>query len=256
VNLLLAAILLVQDKTAEEIFKKIEEMIEQADSISIRLKYRMILDSGKGLPTKEEETTAVILLNKENKVVVSVEPSPMFDGGRSDMKVLSDGDRLVVTDESGKTASGTTPKSLGTGFKTILARMGYFGAQWLVPRSPRLPPPVIGGQNPAKLAPKEEKDPDLKKFLERDLKKDFQITDLKAFTEDGEHLLRYSLKQGKGEALEMTLWYDPKTYKPLKRRYVLAGLGTLSIVQLETYVEFSTNADIPDEKFKLPEQKK
>lgn len=37
-NLLMAVVLLLQDKTAEETFKKIEEMIEKAKSVSVQYK--------------------------------------------------------------------------------------------------------------------------------------------------------------------------------------------------------------------------
>jgi hypothetical protein len=51
------------------------------------------------------------------------------------------------------------------------------------------------------------------------------------------------------------LWYDPKTFGITKRTIDAVHGGTRRFVT-ETFEEFTLNADIPDEKFKLPEEKK
>ena len=55
--LLLAASVLLQDKTAEETFKKIEEQFEKAKTISVRLKIKV----------EEEHTSVVFLAGEGNK---------------------------------------------------------------------------------------------------------------------------------------------------------------------------------------------
>ncbi len=241
--LFLAAAFLLQDKTAEETFRKIEEAIDKAKTISIRMKYKLILSSGKpGLDPAEMETKAEILLNDRNMVQVIVDPNAMFVGGGDDLSVLSDGTHLRVVDPSDEVRIGDSPKSLTNGFKTILARTGYFGAQLFVPR-----------KDPLALARKE---PDLKKFLEGDLKKKFEVLDLASGKDKDGEWLTYTLGTGeKGDKPQMTIWYSPKTYSLLKRKLAIPFVADGQMIEIETYDEFLLNADIPDEKFRLPAKK-
>src|SRR2546427_1349832 len=78
--LLLAASVLLQDKTAEETFKKIEEQFEKAKTISVRLKIKV----------EEEHTSVVFLAGEGNKF--RIEESQV------------DGKRLTITIFDGKTA--------------------------------------------------------------------------------------------------------------------------------------------------------
>jgi len=54
------------------------------------------------------------------------------------------------------------------------------------------------------------------------------------------------------------VWYDPKTLKLLKRYYQIRERdgGPVRSTLVETYDDFALDVDIPDEKFKLPEEKK
>ena len=58
-----------------------------------------------------------------------------------------------------------------------------------------------------------------------------------------------------GVAIEVKVWYDPKDLKLLKRTLEIKGVNTVGSFT-ETYDEFVLNADIPDEKFVSPKEKR
>lgn len=69
--------------------------------------------------------------------------------------------------------------------------------------------------------------------------------------------LSYEIKDGASPnaVLEIKLWYDPATYT-LARRVHTLKTGTLAETVLdETYEVYTLNADLPDQKFKLPDEK-
>lgn len=238
-NLLLAAVLLMQDKTAEETFRKIEETIEQATSLKVRITYTMELPTKfPGSPAQQMSTKAEILIADRNRVRVVVDPNPMFKGGRTDLSVRSDGKLLRVVDPGEDASEGKAPQTTTSGFKTLLGRAGYFGSQDLVPKGL-----MAAGE-----------DPDLARFLRKDLKKELALSGLEAARDTDGDFLKYTVH---GQ-IPMRLWYTPKTHLPARRIWELPFPvpGNLVIRCTEVYDEFTLNADIPDEKFKLPEEKK
>ncbi|HVR86457.1 MAG TPA: hypothetical protein VMU54_19195 [Planctomycetota bacterium] len=52
-------------------------------------------------------------------------------------------------------------------------------------------------------------------------------------------------------ALSVTLWYDPATFKPLRRTFRSEGHGSVT----ETYQEYEFNEDMPDSLFVLAKEK-
>lgn len=64
--------------------------------------------------------------------------------------------------------------------------------------------------------------------------------------DNGESFLKFKLQGRDREPTDVNLWYDPKTYTPLRR----AGNGST-----ETYTDFVFDGNVPDEKFRLPEDK-
>ena len=228
-------------ETAEETFKKIEEAIEHANTISVRMIYQRG-DSVLGKVDEEEQNQKIgctMLLKEGNKINISAQRSWIFTGP-TDLSVISDGTRMHVTDALGITKSGESPKGLTAGFRTILSRVGYFGSQHHIPRGPTLA---------------KDAEPDLKKFLEEDLKQVFMASSFKAGGEKNQPWIKYVLRVRDEDAAQVTLWYDPKIFKPLKRHVSFSEPDlNFTITHTETYEEFTLNADIPDEKFKLPEK--
>ena len=74
------------------------------------------------------------------------------------------------------------------------------------------------------------------------------LSDVQAAADDG-GLKTLTYKVGYFNA---RLWYDPKTSLPVKRVRESKVLGSVT----EVYEEITLNPDIPDEEFKLPEEKK
>src|ERR1043166_7032870 len=85
-------------------------------------------------------------------------------------------DHYPVTDALGITKSGESPKGLTAGFRTILSRVGYFGSQHHIPRDPTLA---------------KDAEPDLKKFLEEDLKQVFMASSFKAGGEKNQPWIKH-----------------------------------------------------------------
>jgi hypothetical protein len=91
----------------------------------------------------------------------------------------------------------------------------------------------------------------------QDLKKLFEVSDFKQG--EVESSLSYTLRFPETEpdmVASCVLQYDPKTLKLLGRKMTVKRRGMDEGVFTDTYDEFALNADIPDEKFKLPEEKK
>jgi outer membrane lipoprotein-sorting protein len=64
-----------------------------------------------------------------------------------------------------------------------------------------------------------------------------------------------TLMPAASKPMPIKLWYDPKSLKPVKRTATIMK-GDVEVKWSETYENITLNADIPDEKFKLPEEKK
>jgi outer membrane lipoprotein-sorting protein len=92
-----------------------------------------------------------------------------------------------------------------------------------------------------------------KKNQEPDLRAAFRPMSIEAGDDNqGAKTLVYTLRDGLDAKVKV--WYDPKDFRLLKRTITSSRQEQGAYV--ETYSEFVIDADIPDEKFKLPEEKK
>jgi hypothetical protein len=92
---------------------------------------------------------------------------------------------------------------------------------------------------------------------ETDIKKILVLSDFRTGPDDGEaRTLTYRVEAGKAEVLNVTLTYDPLTCRLLKRTTTLAKRNRHEATVVEKYEEFTLDAVIPDEKFSFPEEKK
>lgn len=75
--------------------------------------------------------------------------------------------------------------------------------------------------------------------------------------ENGAKLLTYKIRYHEEEWGDVKLWYDALSHKPLKRqiRHEFWPVGDNGQTQTESIEQFILDADIPDEKFALPEEK-
>ena len=245
-TLLVAFALCLQDKTAEEIFKKIQEQIEKAVTISVKFKFRM----DGGIEKEPPLASGTILLKNTNKVNLSVQ-----HGSDKSSVIISDGQKVKDRSNGGDWRENDAPKTLKGDLSAVLAGSGIgFAVMFSNGRDQ-------SGDNA------------------ESLKNVFKVSDFGTDADEkNAKTLTYKLKltdkpSGSLQYLGK-LWYDPKTYRLLKRTVIIKGEeGTLkfkvkdgegipnfegeelTLSYTETYEEFTLNADISDEKFKLPAEK-
>jgi outer membrane lipoprotein-sorting protein len=220
----------MQDKTAEETFKNIEETIHKAKTVSITFRAEAVLKKrGIEITRVMEGTVHFKEGNKANIFAVT-----KVQGREEDYSSISDGKR--VRRRAGNEGAETmeTPSDFVERFETAFSHAGiYYG--------------FLLTQRPS--ATEAKKAQDVKKF--------FDISDFKHGEDGGS--LSYTLRfpeSDPGLVASCVLRYDPKTLKLLGRKLTLKRRDVDEGVITDTYSDFTLNADIPDEKFKLPEEKK
>lgn len=233
-SLIVAAALLLQDPSAEETYKRIEETFRKAKTVTLTWTWEV-----KPWASKVWEGSGTLLLKNGGKANLSLK----FENpaGEHKLHLVSDGSTLKYTYEPPdrnhlKIVHEATPKDLMDDLGIV--RFGpfegtqYAGVMDIYPR---------GGE--------------LDRFVRGSLK-------LTAFTpgdeEKGAKILTYKISCYRVEQVEVKLWYDALSHKPLKRQIrnefwpVGGGNGK---TRTESIEQFTLDADIPDEKFALPAEK-
>lgn len=219
---------LLQDKTAEETFKKIEEKIGQAKSLRIKF------HSDEEMSQRRKGPSGVLLLQSGNRARYTENPST-----RSETWSVSDGKRVQSSRRSGLYDEGITgpvpngiapaSKELKKNLEVLVSRAGC--TLWGI----------------ASIA------------FQANMKCDFsqwiRVSRFKPGEQDGEaKTISYLLEIGqKPRPFNVTLWFDPESFKLLKRKIVYEVDGGKQVTITESYDEFTFDAEIPDEMFKLPE---
>jgi len=230
----------LNSEVARRSFTKLEETLINAKTLSVRFR-----SDGKG-PTDADkyEASGTMLLKEGNKAFI--EARTIGNQEKAELVFVSNGsmvssettrwrtnvpDHPGVRDESaGPMSSGTLKTELSAGLARIGQSMSV--TQIMVRTNAR------GNFN----------------MRESNRPSEFQVGD-----NDGPYktlTYRFRPEDSQCSVRETKLWYDPITYKLIKRRQVWKGEKGIEGVLNETYEEFILNADIPDEKFKLPEEKK
>jgi outer membrane lipoprotein-sorting protein len=236
-ELLLAAVLLLhnptrdclQDKSAEETFKDIEENIAKAKTVSLTFKAEVVLKKRGVESIQTMEGTAHFKEgNKANLFAVS-----KAQGREEDYSAISDGSRLRRRAGKADAETMNAPEGFVERFEMAFARAGMSLAFFMTQR-----PSTADG----------EKGQDVKKAID--------ISDFKHGEDNSS--LSYKLRFPETEpdlVASCVLRYDPKTLRLLGRKTTIKRNGVDAGVFTDTYDEFILNADIPDEKFKLPAEK-
>jgi outer membrane lipoprotein-sorting protein len=230
----------LNSEVARKSFTKLEETLINAKTLRVRFR-----SGGKG-PTDADkyEAFGTMLLKEGNKAFI--EATTIANQEKSEVLFVSTGsavssettrwktnvpDHPGVRDESaGPMTSGTLKTELSAGLARIGQSMSVI--QIMVRTNAR-----------GNFSMRESNRPS-----------EFQVGD-----NDGPYkTLTYKFKPEDAQCSvrETKLWYDPLSYKLIKRRQIWKGEKGIEGVLDETYEEFTLNADIPDEKFKLPEEKK
>jgi len=207
---MIAVAALLQQETAEETFKRLEQSVLQAKSLSIKCR----LDLAQG--DQKATATGVLLLKETNRMKVSAV------GAFGDPWAVSDGKKLTVDPRQGLAdgAEFKSPKDLNAFMATAMLRKGFVDL-------PMLPRRI--------------------QIYGLDLKERLKLSDFKFGEKDGDlQTLTYVLQEGSGK-VEITIWYDPKSLALKKRTW---SFPSQKAAIAESYEEFTLNGEIPDEKFK------
>jgi hypothetical protein len=238
-DLLLATVLLFQDKTrdllqensAEETFKKIEETIEKAKTVSVKLRMDLVITRKN---TEEALAASGTLLLKEKSKASLVLAFSTIEGVKQ-YGVYCEGAKVRTVvgklEQALENASGTLNNNLSFG----LTRTGVVYADFLF--------------HPANLCDRIETRP-------RNLRRDMELCEFKKGEDDkDEQTILYMIRdEDEAVTYETRLWFDPKTNLPRKQALSFK-LDHDQVRITETYEQLTLDADIPDEKFKLPSDK-
>lgn len=223
---LLAMALVLQDKSADETFKKIEETIGKAKTLSVKFTYSDTHgdDKTEGRGTLEmKDGNRLRLLHS------------LRSGGRDfAFNIHSDGSTLTLP--LGQLPEPRrVPKTLKKGISRAIARAGLTESWFPLRR--------------ATAAESVEE-------VETNLENLFEVFDVKFAVEEGAaQALTYGMLDATSKCrFTAQLWYNPKTHIILKRTLERSG-SKGPIRSTETYEEFALDVEIPDEKFKLPDPK-
>ena len=234
-NLLMVTALLLQDKSGEDTFQKMEEMFGGAKSLII--KFRAEVDDAEETPKSAIRVEGTLMMKEGNKVRLSMK---VRRGNEEvEQSLISNGTRMRIVTPSASEEK-ETPKNLRTFFNEAMSRYGIsrafsemqsLGAKQQDPKSAERPSKLRG------------------KFVGRDGR------------EDCLGMLGYTIElsqSAKATSARVLTYYVRDSLRLVLRRLSLMDSQSLAAQgQIEEiYDEFTLNAEIPDEKFKLPEEKK
>lgn len=219
----------IRAQVSEETFKKIEESIEKAKTVSIRIKYDWYRKNHE--EAKRFRGSGTLLFKEGNKISLTLNGLDR-DEKEIENVAICDGSTLAFRGQLWQWGPGEGKlggeKGVKDIFATVFARGGAAFAM------------------------------DCWRLLPHGREKLANAAEFSAIGEDkGGMTLSYKLTSSleAGVTIDVKLWYDPKDFKLLKRTLEIKGEKTVGSFT-ETYDEFVLNTDIPDEKFAIPEEKK
>jgi len=210
VNALLASLLLLAvegQETPDEAFKKIEAAIEAAKTVKVEFTIdgaAKDASPGKGSLSIEENgrvKLSVELRSKEKRTLV--------------LDVTCDGQKIVSSFDQSRVDIPFDPKLSRSNFNMYLSRLGIFSGSLF--------------QHGFSSGAARARDPIL-----MDLKQLFQVQNVRASGDgkNGTKILTYDLKAAfEPMPLDQAkIWYDPKTYKIVRREYRLKNKNMSEVV--------------------------
>jgi outer membrane lipoprotein-sorting protein len=207
------------------LLRKIEQSIDRANTVQLKFSGEVILKWEGG--ERKGRVTGELLLKGASKLRMIAEVDAAGQGKETTTEVC-DGVRCFGSGLSSSRAK-EPGKVIGNYLRGALARTGILAGGFLAGE----------GMNREDF----------------DMKETFSVYNVQeGATEKESKSLTYTLSHS-GDNAEVQLWYDPKDLRLLKRVLKVKAGGPGSTFT-ETYDSFTLNSDIPDEKFKLPEDKK
>jgi hypothetical protein len=223
---LLATTSFEQEATAEEAFRKIEETIEKAKTVTVKF-IAELLPAKDSLVTETKAEGSLLLSGDRVRLEFSFVSGGLW---REDSVLVSDGRMMELKLSGSEYSKMKTPANIRSLLTRTLVRGGF----------------VLGDFYLAPLNCEKKKASDLKEF--------FPISELKCGSDEGKlKTLTYSVTNDKPDTAEVRLWYDPLNWK-LTKRSISVNRDSRIVVAIEEYKEFTLNADIPDERFEPPEK--
>ncbi len=218
-NILLALAISLQEGTAEDSYRRVEETLQKAKSLS--MKYTLDLAIG-----GQKMTASGILILKEGnrlKIAVSMKGA---GGPNQEASVVSDGSsvRSLPKPPGATEAEWSVPRTLNESVIVAFLRVGCLDLH-------RLPHRIHDFENDPKVS--------------------LVVSGIRRGEDDsGLRTLLYTLQEGSGRA-EIKVWFDPKAWILRKRVLTLpAQNGKPQAIVTETY-EPAVDAEVPDDVFKL-----
>jgi len=229
---IVAAALLLQDMTAEETLKKIEETIQKAKTVGV--KFTQSIERKKRGEDISLKRSGTVLLKEGNRVRVEVDES----GGRSPTHtvLVSEGKALHASSNSTVPPRDLkeAPSILKESIAASLVRGNVVTTLMYTAFIRRLSPPDTSTMEPQKR---------------------FKVSEVKVGPDEGaSKTLLFTVEIADTTVIHSAkVWYDPKTFK-VQKRVLTYKIGQDEETLTEAIEELSLNADIPDEKFKRPEK--
>jgi outer membrane lipoprotein-sorting protein len=237
-NLLFAATLLMQDKSADEIFKKLEDSLLGAKSVHVEFKLTVV-NNGKSILTG---SGSLFLKegNKLNYTILSLEEG-IHD---KEYHFVSNGSKIKgsyyrIARGKIQELEQETPDDLLSNFTAGVCKAGVGG---LLADDAATAFLGVLGPNPQTVPLR--------------WKETLHVSGLSKGEDekDGLKVIRYGLRLSANTSApvaEMKVWIDPKSSLPVRRIFKIG-----EDIVTETYETFTLNGDTTDEKFKIPDKDK
>lgn len=222
--MLLAALLaLLQDPAAEETWRKLEESIVKAKTVTVR--FRVEGTGAQEAPDRDLRANGTMTLKEGGKMRLEI---TMTTGGRERKSVLiGDGKNLSLAVDGAETRSVPAAKGTEGLAPLLLARLGAMMSSFM---------PVGAGAPEGSLS--------------------IEVSGVKAGEDDGaaktlQFVTTNKVREKVMSATDTRLWWDPKTRLPIKRVLTLRKGDAVQGTLTETYEKFELDADVPDETFRV-----
>ena len=220
-QLILGMALLLQQESAEQVYQKIESVLQTSGPLKIRYKMNSSNKYSDGT-LRTTERVGTILLKEGNKARIEVKEATTctVPHPRNEMLFISDGRRMrrtfVADGKEIESRERDTPKNLSLLIAVALSREG----DW----SP------------------------LTRFLMDRINLTGPLSHFEHGADDaGAKTIQFMLS-----GIKTRLWYDPKDYRIMKQTWSPPSDG---LTHVQTFEEFKLHAEIPDETFALPAAK-
>ncbi len=240
----------MQEETAEDVFQKLEKTILESKTLTTQFDWGR---DSRHLPDKEcgarrSGSWGSIVLKDLGMVVFKewgcsgpneILSARISNGGRiCQMSTAHQPDGTKRRSRAEDEKERDTPKGLGENLRVAFLRSGSRGAGWILSMVMESP---------------ESTTPDARNL--------FQVANLSKGVDTSGSYLKYRLSTRSPSGPDVhqsiiTLWYEPKTYRLLKRsKCNEEDVGKKdAIVWFDEYEQFDLNAQVPDTNFVFPKE--